>query len=116
MKLNIVLNGGLKSCCSTYPPKYVHEIVKQWIDGICDVAVIDAEKENWHPDDLASLAIKYFGQHAYPFMYIDDVLIDIGRIPPKDELIALLSKESRKGITHHDIVDEAKRYGMIKEE
>ena len=116
MKLSIVLNGGLKSCCSTYPPEFVHETVKQWLEGVCSVEMIDAEKENWNPDDLAALAIKCFGQQAYPFLYIDDVLMDIGRIPPKEELIGMLSKEPRKSITYHDIKDAAKRYGVIKEE
>jgi len=27
MKVTIVLNGGLKSCCSTYPPEYVRDVV-----------------------------------------------------------------------------------------
>jgi len=114
MKLTIVLNGGLKSCCSTYPSEYVYEIVKQWMDGICDVAVIDAEKESWNPDELAFLSIKYFDQQSYPFIYIDDLLMDVGRVPPKEELIAMLSKEPRRGITRHDLEDVAKRYGKIK--
>ena len=59
MKLTIVVNGGLKSCCSTYPPEYVPEVVQGWLEGMCAVKVIDAEKENWNPDELASLSIKY---------------------------------------------------------
>ncbi|MFW6147806.1 MAG: hypothetical protein ACOC6B_05365 [Thermodesulfobacteriota bacterium] len=115
MRITIVLNGGLKSCCSTYPPEYVHEIVKNWMDGICHVAVIDAEKESWNPDELASLSIKYFDQQAYPFIYIDDLLMDTGRIPPKEELITILSQEPRRGITRHDLEEAATRYGKIKE-
>jgi len=111
MKLKIVLNGGLKSCCSTYPPEFVHEVVKGWLDGICDVAVTDAEGGNWTPDNLASLAIKYFGEYAYPFIYVDDALIGAGYFPPREELIAILSQEQRNGITSKDIVEAAKKYG-----
>jgi len=109
-----IVKGGLKSCCSTYPPEYVHKVVKGWMDGMCTVKVIDAEKESWNPDDLASLAINYFDQQAYPFIYVDDLLMDIGPVPPKEELVAMLSQESRRGITHEDITEAAKRYGKIK--
>ncbi|MBW1999690.1 MAG: hypothetical protein JRJ29_17220 [Deltaproteobacteria bacterium] len=99
MRLTVVLNGGLKTCCSTYSSKYVLEVIKGWVEGTCSVALIDARKEEWEPDDMARLAIEYFGQEAYPFVYIDDLLMEIGRISPKEELITMLSGKPKRGIT-----------------
>ena len=31
MKVKIVLNGGLSSCCSSYPLELVRDIVKDWL-------------------------------------------------------------------------------------
>ena len=93
MKLCIVLNGGLQSCCSTYPPELVHEIVKKWTEGLCEVSVIDAKKEEWESDEMASLAIDYFGEYAYPFIYIDDVLVSLGHFPTQRELLQFFHKK-----------------------
>lgn len=113
-KLTIILNGGLKSCCSVYPPELVHEIVKDWTEGMCNVTVIDAKKEDWSPDELASFAIKYFGEYAYPFTYIDDILINLGHFPTQGELRAVLLQENRKEVSKQDIIEAAKKYGFVK--
>lgn len=34
MKVKIILNGGIKSCCSTYSSEMVYGIVKKWIKDI----------------------------------------------------------------------------------
>jgi len=115
-KLTIILNGGVKSCCSVYPPELVHEIVKDWTDGMCNVTVIDAKKENWNPDEMTSFAIKYFGEYAYPFIYIDDILISLGHFPTQEELLALILQENRKEVSKQDIIEAAKKYGFVKEE
>ena len=80
-----------------------------------EVSVIDAKKEEWESDEMASLAIDYFGEYAYPFIYIDDVLVSLGHFPTQRELLAVLSQEKRKGVGKHDIIEAAKKYGFIKE-
>ena len=115
MKLCVVLNGGLQSCCSVYSPEIVHEIVENWTEGMCEVRVIDAKKEAWEPDEMASLAIDYFGEYAYPFIYIDDVLINFGHFPTRRELFAVLLQEKRKSVSKKDMIEAAKKYGFIKE-
>jgi hypothetical protein len=99
MILKIVLNGVLQSCCSMYPPEFVHEIVSQWTNGICNVNVIDAKKGDWKPDKLASMAIKYFGEQAYPFIYLNNVLISLGHLPSREELFELVSQEEKEGVS-----------------
>lgn len=112
MKLCIVLNGGLQSCCSVYSPEIVHEIVENWTEGMCEVSVIDAKKEAWEPDEMASLAIDCFGEYAYPFIYIDDILITIGHFPSSSKFIAFLLQDEIKGISKDEIEELASSYGF----
>lgn len=114
--LRIVLNGGLQSCCSVYPPELVKEIVGEWTEGMCNLEVIDAKSEEWKADELASLAIKYFGEHAYPFIYIDDILIMIGHFPSRGEFIAFLLHDEIKGIGKDEIEELARNYGFTIDE
>jgi len=114
-KLTIILNGGLKSCCSLYPSEMVKEIVGEWTEGMCNLEVVDTKERKWNPDELASMAIKYFGEYAYPFIYIDDVLISIGYFPTQEELLELLLREEVKGVDKQDIIEAAKKYDFVKE-
>jgi hypothetical protein len=34
MKVTIILDGGLKSCCSSYSPELVREVVRGWLKRI----------------------------------------------------------------------------------
>ena len=114
--LRIVLNGGLQSCCSVYPPELVKEIVGEWTEGMCNLEVIDAKSEEWKADKIASLAIKYFSEYAYPFIYIDDVLITIGHFPSRGEFIAFLLYDEIKGISKDEIEELARNYGFTIDE
>jgi len=76
MKITIVLDGGLKSCCSSYPPEYVCDMVASRLEETGEVDVIDKQQGNWIPDDLASIAEKYFGDKIYPLVYCGGHLDD----------------------------------------
>jgi hypothetical protein len=116
MKITIVLDGGLKSCCSSYPPEYVREVVEGWLKEADEIEVIDKQQGNWTPCDLASVAEKYFGDSIYPLLYIGDTLATIGTLPDRDTLVAMTSNQAKFGVTEEDIREAAKRYGMIKED
>ena len=116
MKVTIVLNGGLKSCCSTYPPEYVRDVVAAWLKETGEVEVIDRQQGNWTPDALASLAEKYFGDRIYPLVYRGDTLATIGSLPDADTLVAMATNRANFGITEEDITEAAKKYRLIKEE
>jgi len=113
--LRIVLNGGLQSCCSVYPPGMVKEIVGEWTEGMCNLEVIDAKEGEWKADELASLAMKYFGEYAYPFIYINGILIAIGHFPSRGEFISLLLQDEIKGICREEINELARSYGFTNE-
>ena len=114
--LRIVLNGGLQSCYLIYSPELVKEIVGDWTEGMCNLEVIDAKSEEWKADELASLAIKYFGEYAYPFIYIDDILITIGHFPSEGEFIAFLLQDEIKGVSKDEIEELARNYGFTIDE
>jgi len=116
MKITIVLDGGLKSCCSSYPPEYVRDVVQSWLKEAGEVEVIDKQQENWSPDALASVAEKYFGDGMYPLVYCGDALATIGYLPDADTLVAMATSQAEFGVTEQDIREAAKRYGLLKEE
>jgi hypothetical protein len=111
MKVTIILNGGLKSCCSSYPSEYVREVVEGWLKETGEVEVIDKQQGNWSPDALASVAEKYFGDRIYPLVYCGDTLATIGSLPDRDTLVAMATNPVDFGITEDDIREAAKKYG-----
>jgi len=118
MKVTIVLNGGFTSSCgcSTYPPEYVGEMVKSWLKGIAEVEVIDKQKESWTPDNLASMVTEYFGDNAYPLLYIGETLATAGSLPDMNTLRAMATNKIKFGVTEKDITEAAKRYELIRDE
>ena len=60
--------------------------------------------------------IKYFSEYAYPFIYIDDVLITIGHFPSRGEFIAFLLQDEIKGISKDEIEELARNYGFTIDE
>lgn len=113
MKMKVVLDGGLKSCCTTYPPEFVLEFLQERMDGDVDVQVIDSEKEDWTPDHLASVAIEYFGESAFPLIYIKGKLSVIGSLPDTETLIQIMHSEENREITESEIIEAAKKYGLL---
>ena len=116
MKVTIILNGGLKSCCSSYPPEYVREVVEGWLKETGEVEVIDKQQGHWSPDNLACIAEKYFGDSIYPLLYIGDTLATIGNLPDRDALVGMTTSQTNFGVTEEDIREAAKRYGLLKED
>ncbi len=115
MKVTIVLDGDLKSCCSSYPPEYVREVVRSWLKETDEVEVIDKQERNWTPDALTSIAEKYFGDSIYPLLYIGDTLATIGSLPDADTLVAMATKRADFGVTEDDIREAVKKYRLLKE-
>jgi hypothetical protein len=116
MKVKIVLNGGLSSCCSSYPLEFVREVVKSWLKETDELQVIDKKEGNWTPDELASLAEEYFGDASYPLLYVNDTLAAIGDLPDRDTLTEMTTGQKNFGITQEDILEEAKRHGLLKKD
>ena len=116
MKVTIVLDGGLKSCCSSFPPEYVRDVVASWLKKTDEVEVIDKQQGDWKPDALASVAEKYFGDSIFPLLYIGDTLAAIGILPDADTLAAMVSGQAEFGVTEQDILDAARKYGLIPED
>ena len=114
MKVKIVLNGGLKSCCSSYPLELVREVVKSWLNETDELEVIDKQKGNWSPDKLASLAEKYFGDSIYPLLYIGDTLAAIGNLPDKNTLVEMTTGQTKFGVTEEDILEADRRHVLPK--
>jgi len=115
MKITIVLDGGLKSCCSSYPPEYVRDIVAGWLKEKGEVEVIDRQQGKWSPDTLASVAEKYFGDKIYPLVYCEDTLATIGNLPDEDTIVAMATNQVDFGVTEDDIKEAARNYGFLKE-
>lgn len=112
MIVKIVLDGGLRSCCSVYPPEYVKEVVSLWLEGIGEVEVIDRKSEDWEPDELTSLAMEHFGDRIFPLVYCGDVLASMGAIPDSATLSAMAMERVEYGITKADllkVIEEEKK-------
>ncbi|OYT45163.1 hypothetical protein B6U90_03860 [Thermoplasmatales archaeon ex4484_6] len=104
MIVKIVLDGGLKSCCSVYPPEFVKEVTSIWLKNVADVEVIDRTAVEWIPDDLAALGLEHFGDRIFPLVYCGDVLASMGAIPDAATLAAMAMEKMEYGITRDDIL------------
>ena len=116
MNLKIVLSGGLQSCCSAYPADFVEVVVNGWMNGICDVEVVDVKTENWQPEELASLAMGHFDERIFPLVYLDDMLMAMGSLPAKEALASMVTDPNPKCITTQDITNIVRKYEEGQEE
>jgi hypothetical protein len=114
MKVKIILNGEIRSCCSSYPPDLVREIVQDWLGDKAELEVMDKNQVDWQPDHLASLAEKYFGDSIYPLVYIEDKLAYIGDIPDSQTLLEMIEDRVAYGVSEKEILEEARRQGLLK--
>ena len=113
MVVKLVLNGGIKSCCSVTPTETVRKSVAGWLSETDELVVIDKEKEDWTPDSLAQLGQSYFQDRVFPLVYIDDTLAMVGEVPNREELLAMLRGEMAFGISENDILKAAKDSGRM---
>lgn len=105
MKIKIILNDGLKSCCSSYSSQQIKDIMSNWFkDRNEEIEVIDIKTDKWELDTVSSMAEQYFHEFIYPMVYADNVLISIGQIPDFNDLINIIEKPDLKGITKEQIL------------
>jgi hypothetical protein len=77
--------------------------------------VVDREIEDWEPDGLASLAVRYFRDKAYPLLYIDGTLAMMGGLPSRKNLVAMAGGQMEYGLSETDIRNAAKGMGYPDE-
>ena len=117
MKIKVILNGGLKSCCQTYSPDMIHKALKGWFknDEAIETEVVDKMESEIQLDHLGSLAQQYFGDKIYPLVYVGDVLAAVGNLPDSQILHKMVQNPDRIGISEQDILDAAKKHGVAVE-
>ncbi len=108
-KLKVILNGGLKGCCSVYSAAQMRQFTKTWFDDLNDIhfSLTDIEEEHWKSEPLADLAYKYFKDSIFPLTYFNDKLVIIGRFPERDECLEII--EDPKPITEKLITETAEK-------
>ncbi len=116
MKVKIVLNGGLRSCCSSFPPELVRDIIKDWLRPEDELEVLDRQKDPWEPDELAAVAEKYFGEAIYPLLYVGAHLMTAGDLPDRDTLLKMVADPKKYAISKEDILEEARLRGLLEKE
>ena len=109
MVVKLVLNGGIKSCCSVTPTEVVRKVVREWLPDSDELIIIDREKDEWKPDSLATVAKSCFQDDIFPLVYIGDVLAMIGGLPNRSTLLQMVKGEIEFGISEDDILDAARR-------
>lgn len=114
MKIKIILDGELRSCCSSFSADEVREIIESWVGDKARVEVIDRNLGSWQPDSLAELAEKYFGSAIYPLVYVEDKIAMIGDLPDQSTLKDILAGKVAYGVSQEDILEEARARGLLK--
>jgi len=115
MKIHVILNGELKTCCSAYPTEQVQSILSSWFAGSDEVKpiVVDIKKDKWQEDERFTTAFKYFGDNIFPMVYVAEKLVAIGNLPSRDQLWTLATTEVEEDITIEQIVNAAKKQGAL---
>lgn len=118
MKIEIILNGELKTCCSAYPTEQVQSILNNWFagDDTVEPVVIDIKKDTWREDERFTTAYKYFGDNVFPMVYVGDKLAAIGNLPSRDQLLALAAGGFDDPITVEQIIEAARSQGADVQE
>ncbi|MGB9745442.1 MAG: hypothetical protein ACPLXM_00730 [Bacteroidales bacterium] len=106
--LEIILKGGLKSCCSTYSAEDLKVFTKTWFDETPDVKfdIIDIANDFYDTGELADSAYKYFGNAIFPLVYFNHQLVSIGYFPEKNECFKFM--EQPVPVTAEDIEEAAR--------
>ncbi|MDZ7723393.1 MAG: hypothetical protein U5R06_11460 [candidate division KSB1 bacterium] len=105
MKIIVLLNGGLKTCCKTLPTDMVRISLENWFksDKNIEMNVIDKTESDVKFDKLASLAVNALGDNAYPMIFLDNVLMSVGKLPEYRTLHDMARQPHRAGLTEQDI-------------
>lgn len=112
MSVTIVLDGGIKTCCSVTSTEVVQKTVREWLPEAETLIVIDKQIQTWEPDGLAKTAEKYFREKMFPLVYVGDTLAMLGGIPNRKNRLAMVSGQTEFGINKNDIMEAAKSMGQ----
>lgn len=107
--IDIILKGGLKSCCSTYLAEDLKAYIKSWFEDVTDIRfnIYDIENDFYETGTLADKAYKYFGNTVFPLVYCDNQLVIIGRFPGKEECLEIAANPIP--VTLDEIEEESRR-------
>ncbi|MDA3948548.1 MAG: hypothetical protein PF508_04895 [Spirochaeta sp.] len=108
MTVTVILNGDIETCCSYILAEDVEPTVRAWMPPGHDLEMVNRETTEWEPDEIAGVAVRWFGREAYPLVYIDETLCTFGALPSKKNLSAYLNGEREFGVTAEDIVNAGK--------
>jgi hypothetical protein len=105
----IILKGGLRSCCSTYSAEDMKEFTKHWFKDQPEVRfdIIDIEEDFYETGTLADLAYKHFGNAIFPMIYLNNQLISIDHFPERYECKDII--KNPVSLTREVIEDEARK-------
>lgn len=109
MKIRIVLNGDLKSCCSSYPASKILEIMKGWFMDDDEVEVIDRTKTVWAGDEISNLAENYFGEKIYPLTYVNNFLVALGQILDRESILEISKDAVKYAISKEDLIKASRK-------
>ena len=109
MEVTLVLNGGIKSCCSVTPTATIEKAVREWLGEADRLRVIDITREAWEPDAVTSLAYQHFQDEIFPLTYLDGKLARLGELAGRNHLLAMLEGRMSFGIGEEDILHAALR-------
>ena len=111
--IDVILKGGLKSCCSTYSADDLKNYTKSWFEDVPELKfdIIDIENDFYDTGILADTAFKHFGNAIFPLVYCDNQLIYIGRFPERNECLQII--ENSVPVTLEEIEEEAR---LVKEQ
>lgn len=112
MNVQIILNGGMKTCCKTYSTDYIRKAVQSWLTAADSLEVVDCKETNYEFDELASYARTFFEENVFPLVYIDGNLIALGQIPDRAALFEIAGKLAEYHITKEAIYKAAVENGF----
>lgn len=113
MNVQIILNGGMKTCCKTYSTDYIQKAVQSWLTAADSLEVIDIKETTYELEALASYAKTFFEDNLFPLVYIDGQLVAIGQIPDRENLYEVAGKLEEYHITKDAIYKAAVENGLI---
>lgn len=110
MEIKVILNGGIKSCCSTISTEQVKQVITNWLkDTNTDLKIIDiTTNDEFIHDELSLMASEFFGQRIYPLVYVDNNLVSLGNIPEKDILFDIMKNPGINKISSDDLIEAQK--------
>ena len=116
-KIKVILNGGLKTCCQSYPTEMIRTALEGWFqeEKSVEVEVIDIQTDEWQEDELLAFAQQYFADQVFPAVYVDEKLMSLGALPDASSLMRMIEQKNQFSISKEDILAAAKKHGLQQE-